>query len=157
MTNNIILEPLSKENWEQCANLQVSDSQKENLPTNLHSIAELQFYPQTKAFAIKDDSDLVGFLTCGIPEDYSAPKIFRFMIEKKFQRQGYGAAALKKVVKMLFDESNADEVQVCYHPNKDELKRFYGSVGFKEREILPTPRRSEGKMLATVRRENFVG
>jgi diamine N-acetyltransferase len=150
------LVPLSTENWEACAALKVREGQEDALPGNLYSIAELNFYPQTRAVAIENkDRVVVGFATFGVPEDGGAPKIFRLMIDGEYQGRGYGQAALVEIVRELFESSGAEEVQVCYHPRKHELKEFYGSVGFAERELLPDRRQREGKMLAVLRREDF--
>jgi len=155
MKREILLQPLNADNWEACTNLKLLDSQQDALPSNMYSIAELQFYPQTKAYAITYGDGIVGFTTCGIPADGGSPKIFRLMIGKDFQGRGYGKSALRKVITLLFDKSESNEIQVCYHPNMKELKKFYSSVGFKEKEILLSSRRAEGKMLATLQREDF--
>lgn len=150
----ITLKPLDKTNWQKVANLQLTEEQKDNLPNNLHSIAELQFYPQTKAVVIYNNDDTaVGFATFGMPVEEKAPKIFRLMIDKDYQGKGYGKQAARVIIKDLL--INADEVQVCYNPNSDFLKRFYSSLGFKEKGILPAERRASGKMLAVLLKKDF--
>jgi diamine N-acetyltransferase len=150
------LAALDKDNWEACARLKVRADQEDALPGNLYSISELNFYPQTTAVAILNENQVVvGFATFGVPEDGGAPKIFRLMIDRQYQGVGYGRAALIEIVRELFAWSGSQEIQVCYHPGKSELKNFYGSVGFVERELLPDRRQPEGKMLAVLRRESF--
>jgi diamine N-acetyltransferase len=150
------LESLNKTNWEVCARLAVGADQEDALPSNLYSIAELNFYPRTNAVVIlNEDQVIVGFATFGVPEDNGAPKIFRLMIDKDHQGKGYGKAALIEIVKVLFGSTGADEIQVCYHPRKKGLKHFYGSIGFAEKEILPDKRQEEGKMLALLSRSDF--
>jgi diamine N-acetyltransferase len=152
----IQLEPLDKNNWEACASLKVGANQEDALPSNLFSIAELNFYPQTNAVAILNETQvIVGFATFGVPEDDGAPKIFRLMIDEHHQGKGYGKAALIEIVKELFGSSGANEIQVCYHPKKKELTHFYGTIGFLEKELLPDKRQEEGKMLAILSRSNF--
>lgn len=149
----IMLKSLDRENWQQCAMLQVSEDQKDNLPSNLHSIAELQFYPQTKAAVIYNDDVVVGFVTYGIPTGEKVPKIFRLMIDKAYQGSGYGKQAAKQIIKELL--TGADEVRVCYNPESDSLRKFYASLGFKERETLPSTLRVNGKMLAVLSKEDI--
>lgn len=152
----VTLRPLDVSNWEHCANLQVAPDQSDSLPNNLFSIAELQFYPETRAVAILNDEDtIVGFATYGISIGENVPKLFRFMIDQRYQNKGYGKAALIEILKELFEKTESNEIQVCYHPNRNMLKHFYGSVGFKEKELLPCKRRKEGKMLAVLQRSNF--
>jgi diamine N-acetyltransferase len=150
------LKPIDQSNWEECANLKVNEDQKDALPSNLFSIAELNFYPQTKAVAILNENDaIIGFATFGIPQGESVSKIFRLMIGEKHQGKGYGRAALIEISRELFAANNSEEIQVCYHPHKKSLKEFYGSIGFKEKELLPCKRREEGKMLAVLSRDDF--
>lgn len=150
------MEPLNETNWEECIKLELKDSQKDALPGNVYSIAQLNFFPQTKGVAILDkDGKIVGFTTYGIPKGESVSKIFRLMIDKSYQSKGYGKAALIAIIKELFRINKSDEIQVCYDPTSKELKRFYASVGFKEQKILPDKKRKEGKMLATLQRNNF--
>lgn len=149
----IILKPLDRNNWQKSANLQLAEEQKDNLPGNLHSIAELQFYPQTKAAVIYNNEDVVGFATYGMPVGEKAPKIFRLMVDKSYQGKGYGKEAARTIIKELL--TSANEVQVCYNPKSDFLKKFYSSLGFKEKGLLPSERRSDGKMLAVLSKEDF--
>ncbi|OGF35162.1 hypothetical protein A2482_00525 [Candidatus Falkowbacteria bacterium RIFOXYC2_FULL_48_21] len=152
----IKLKPINSSNWEECANLNVSADQMSALPSNLFSIAELNFYPQTKAVAILNTKDkIIGFATYGTPENEKVSKIFRLMIDEKHQGKGYGRAALTEIAKELFFKNNSDEIQVCYDPNRSSLKNFYGSIGFKEKELLPCKRRREGKMLAVLSCDDF--
>jgi len=151
----ITLEKLNKSNWEACSKLELAEEQKGNLPSNIVSIAELNFFPNTTAVAIKNDDEIVGFGTFGIPEGEKVGKIFRLMIDKRHQKKGFGKMALIEMIKTLFDEHKLDTVEVCYHPKSEILKRFYASVGFEEKEILPAKMRPEGKMLAILKKENF--
>jgi len=155
-STTIKLTPLTKSNWEECAKLEVNADQKEALPGNLFSIAELTFYPRTKAVAILNNKDeIVGFATFGIPEGENMPKIFRLMIDKKHQGKGYGKMALVEIVKELFTQNDSNKIQVCYQASRKALKDFYGSIGFKEKELLPCKHNKDGKMLALLRRDDF--
>ena len=150
------LKPLNKNNWEACANLKVSDEQRDSLPDNMYSIAELNFYPQSRAVAITNNEEqIIGFATFGIPDGENVSKIFRLMIDESQQGKGYGKAALIQIVKRLLKENNDCEIQVCYNPEKPDLKKFYSSVGFKEQGVIPSKRSEKGKMLATLKPDDF--
>jgi len=161
----IILEALNKNNWKTCANLKVKAEQKDSIPDNLISIAELNFYPNTEAVAIvkqnqkTKENTIVGFATFGTPEcaeKEKMSKIFRLMIDEKYQGKGYGRQALIQIVEKLFIENKSKQIQVCYHPNKEKLKQFYTSLGFKNQEILQCELRKEGKMLAVLELNVFM-
>ncbi|MEZ4498592.1 MAG: PfkB family carbohydrate kinase [Thermomicrobiales bacterium] len=56
------LHPLTVDNWEDAARLEVDASQTEYIETNLWSIAELQFYPSLSGNVIVARGTVVGFL-----------------------------------------------------------------------------------------------
>jgi len=68
------------------------------------------------------------------------------MIGKDFQGQGYGRASFQALLDRILEEYDTSQVQLNYHPNKEDLRSFYASFGFKDIEILPCNLRSEGKM-----------
>lgn len=152
----ITLEKLNAQNWEACANLELHEAQKNALPSNIISIAELNFYPATKAFAIKHNDEVIGFATYGKPDTGGNPKLFRLMIGKQYQGKGFGKTALRTILENMFQEYACDVLGVCYEPNNELIKGFYASVGFEEKEILPSKIRKEGKVLAVLNKENFV-
>lgn len=150
------LEKLSAQNWKECAELKLKEEQTDSLPDNWTSIAELNFYPETKAFAIKnEEGKVVGFATYGMPVGESYPKLFRLMIDKDHQGKGYGKAALKEILNRMFEEYKSEKLQVCYRPNDPIVKKFYESVGFQEKAILESKIRPEGKVLAELEIRNF--
>lgn len=151
----IKLSPLSIHNWEKCAKLKVKQNQEDNLPPNLFSIAELNFYPKTKAFVIELEEETIGFVTFGVIEENKKSKIFRLMIDGAYQGKGYGTIALTQLSQFIFDTLNSEEIHVCYNPDKAALSHFYQSVGFKEIEIQPSKFRKEGKMLAILNKKDF--
>lgn len=78
------------------------------------------------------------------------------MIDGKYQGKGYGKAALIEIIKEIFANYRLNEIQVCYHPESKELRKFYMSIGFKQEKILPCKYRKEGKMLAILNRNDFL-
>lgn len=90
----IRLEPIQRNNWEDCSNLKLADQQRKFLPSALHCIAELQFWPNSKGFALKTTDELVGLVVFGLDESKNW-KIFRLLIDKNHQRKGYGRAAMQ--------------------------------------------------------------
>lgn len=58
---SVHLKPLNSFNREICAKLQVAPHQVDALPSNRHSIAQLQCYPKTEAVAlVNDEEEVVG-------------------------------------------------------------------------------------------------
>ena len=82
------LKEINKENFWEVIELGVKDEQKEYVLDNSISIAQAKIQPECIPMAIYDDETLVGFLMYCIDTDDGNYWIYRFMIDKKFQRMG---------------------------------------------------------------------
>ena len=55
-----------------------------------------------------------------------------FQIDRRFQRRGYGRAALVALIEALRDKPGCREIVLTYLPANDPARRLYASVGFTE-------------------------
>ena len=137
--SDIILLPITLENWKQCIALAADESQREFVPSNLYSIAEAQFYPDARPLAIYNvDEQMVGFVMYGRDVFTGKWKIFRLMIDAIQQRKGYGRAAMEQVIHDIQQQPDGDEILICYHDTNEGARRLYGALGFVEQEIDET-------------------
>ncbi len=84
----------------ECLNLNVSEAQNAFVASNMFSLAQAWVYYETAyPFAIYSDDIMVGFIMLGYYEKKSIYNIWRFMIDEKYQRKGYGKATLLLAVK----------------------------------------------------------
>jgi diamine N-acetyltransferase len=127
----VSLEVVDKDNWEACAALTLAESQRGFLPSNLQSIAEAQFYPRARSRAVYSYDDLVGYALYGIDETTGHWKIFRLMIDERFQGRGYGRGAMRVILEDIRQEK-AEVVLVRYNFENEVARRLYESFGFKE-------------------------
>lgn len=127
--------------------LSVDDSQKNFVATNTESIIEA-YTTITSGnialpFAIYHEDCPVGFVMFGYGAtgDEGEPAIahnnyclWRFMIDKKYQKQGIGRQALRAALQYL--ETNpcgkAEYCWLSYEPENMVAQRFYSSEGFWE-------------------------
>ncbi|MEX9566628.1 hypothetical protein [Providencia vermicola] len=65
----VTLVGLNQDNWEDCADLQVSEEQAQFIASNLYSIAEVQFLPRFIVKGIQHQDTLVGLVMYGIDPD----------------------------------------------------------------------------------------
>nr|WP_307773226.1 GNAT family N-acetyltransferase [Providencia stuartii] len=129
----VTLVKLDKNNWEDCADLQVSETQSQFIASNLYSIAEVQFLPNFTVKGIQHEEVLIGLVMYGIDPDDGNYWIYRFMIDKNYQRLGYGRQAMALVIDEI-KLSNQDKIptmMIGYHTNNLEAHLFYQSVGFE--------------------------
>ena len=127
----ISLRSVTVDNWKACANLTLGKGQEDFVPSNLYSIAEAQFYPGSRSRAVYTNDDLVGYVLYGIDENTGHWKIFRLMIDERYQGKGYG----KKVMKLMLEDirgENARVVLVRYSLENEIARRLYENFGFKE-------------------------
>ena len=100
-------------------------------------------------FAIYNDEKVVGFLMIGYNEaamydyygDLKAPgvsrnnySIWRFMIDKRYQKRGYGKAAMRLALDFIrtLPCGQAEYCFLSYEPENTVAAKLYHSFGFEE-------------------------
>ena len=132
--------------WE-IVKLSVEEEQKNFVATNTESIIEAYTMITSGGvalpFGIYDDDCLVGFVMFGYGSsgDEGEPIIaknnyciWRFMIDKQFQRQGLGRKALLASLQYLKSMpcGKADYCWLSYEPDNLAAQKLYSSEGFCE-------------------------
>lgn len=93
----IALRRITKENYEECFALKVTDSQMDFVPSNVYSLAQAWIFIFTSfPFAIYDDNTMVGFIMLGYYEIKNYYTIWRFMIDENYQNKGYEKSAYSR-------------------------------------------------------------
>ena len=118
-------------------NLKVSSEDQKFIASNDRSMAEAHFSDQAWCRAIYADEIPVGFVLladeeCGTrknPEPNCA--LWRFMIDDRFQRMGFGTAALRLVVEHVRTHEQATMLLTSYIPQNVSAENFYLKFGFK--------------------------
>ncbi|MGF7050816.1 diamine N-acetyltransferase [Paenibacillus sp. DS2015] len=134
----ISLKSIEKSNWEECIQLKVREDQEDNMASNLYSIAEVQFLNGFICKAIYLDEAMIGFVMYGMDPDDNNYWIYRFMIDERYQNNGYGKKALQLVVEEInIQENKTDKLLLGYSNSNETARRLYRSVGFVETGIAP--------------------
>lgn len=133
----IVLRAITKDNWETAAGLNVRDDQADFVTPNVWSIAESKFYAPLQPTAIYDGGTMVGFLMFGRDPQDGQFWLYRFMIDTRYQRRGYGRAALQRLIDLLRRTPNSPELNVGYNANNSAAEALYLSVGFKKSGVAP--------------------
>ena len=132
----VYLKPVSVSNWKACIALELTPSQEKFIPSNLYSIAESQFYEQAKSTAIyNEENQLVGYALFGRDIFINKWKIFRIMIDKSFQGNGYGESAIKEIIRQISQEIDGNDILISYQNDNQVARRLYAKLGFIEKEI----------------------
>ena len=132
---DIRLADVTAENWRAVIRLELDESQKALVASNLYSIAQSKFDEAARPRAIYAGDDVVGFLMYDILEHEDGPheaSIYRFMIDRRHQRQGYGRAALRQAIDQIRKMPGLEKISICYMAGNAVAQRFYASFGFVE-------------------------
>ena len=136
----------AKNIWKICA-LEVAEDQRNFVATNTQSILEaycaISSGGVAMPYGIYDGETPVGFVMLGFGcEDWEdAPEIakdtyniWRFMIDRRYQRKGYGKQAMEAVLRLVetFPHGKADWVWLSYEPENQVAAELYRSLGFRE-------------------------
>ena len=126
----IVLMPITVQNWESAASLDVDDQQRDFIRSNAWSIAESLYHPELKPMGIYRGGTMVGFLMYGSAQQDGRVWIFRIMIDRRYQGQGLGKEALQRVLRRMRDEGYT-EVNIGWDPANEVAERLYLKQGFQ--------------------------
>lgn len=143
----IELRKITHENLYEIVNLSVADSQSKFVASNSTSIMDAYVAITNDGialpFGIYADDKAVGFImfSYGAKKDGSIPAIayqnyciWRFMIDARYQKQGYGKEAVCEAIKYMrsFPCGKAEYCWLCYESENIAAKTLYEKCGFKE-------------------------
>lgn len=133
----IELRPITAENWEQAIGLCVSPEQAQFVPSVAVSLAKAYIRPDGMTYDpigiyATATGEMVGFYSCIYrPHNTRVVYIGGFLIDQRFQRQGYGVATMRLFLKNIqSDLPECEGVYLTVHPENRSAERFYSQFGF---------------------------
>jgi diamine N-acetyltransferase len=126
----VTLEEITADNLRAVMDLQVKPEQDDFVAPNSVSIAQYCYTDEAWMRAIYADGEPVGFVL--LSERRSVPRyyLWRYMIDGRHQRLGFGARALQLVIDYVRTLPNATEIYVTYVPAPGGPRDFYAGIGF---------------------------
>ncbi len=145
--NSVVeLREIDSDNFKAVSRLRVAPDQQRFIATNDHSIAEAHFSDQAWFRAIYADDTPVGFAMladelCGTRADPDPNcLLWRFMLDERYQRLGFGTRALEQVVEHVRTHRDAEMLLTSYLPGNVSAANFYRKFGFVPNETrYPAP------------------
>lgn len=130
----ISLEEITSRNIHAVLALEVAEEQKATYPRcNAHSIAEGLFPADEDPVwmrAICHHGEPIGFMmTSEVPADGDY-FLWRMMIDKHHQGKGYGAAAMRLLIRRIEDNGNPHLLFLSHLQDNTAAGRFYTKLGF---------------------------
>lgn len=138
MATKVHLRRVTRENFRECLNLQVAESQKNFVATTTESLAEAYVNPNLFPLAVYDVSacgyeqpevPMIGFTMYEIVAGVGF--IMRLIIDRKYQRQGYGRATTIEVIRRLKLSPEVEIIATSHLKENKIAARLYQSLGFQ--------------------------
>lgn len=130
----VTLRDLTRDNWGECIRLTLHGNQQGNLASNVETIAESKFEEHHRLRAIYHNDRLVGLLAYAHEDDPPDDElfwIFRLMVDKNYQRQGIGLAAMRLAITEI-RELGARRIRTMHKPTNLAAASLYRKLGFRD-------------------------
>lgn len=134
----IELRKITESNRVHVSMLEVWDSQKQYIATNrtsLETAEKEEYHNIARPFAIYADDKLVGFTMFAFDlasnDPYDRYWLWRFMIDKRLQGNGYGSAALETIL-AYFQSHGADHILLSTKESNTAALSLYHKYQFEE-------------------------
>jgi diamine N-acetyltransferase len=127
----VSLRAVTRENLQEVLLLSVEPEQARFVASNAVSIAQAHFHSDVAWFrAIYADDTAVGFLM--LHDDPEKPEyhLWRFMIDHRHQKLGYGRDALELLLDHVRRRPGATALTLSYVPGDGSPGAFYERMGF---------------------------
>lgn len=134
----VTLRDVDGSNWRACIKLDLHPHQRGFVASNVATIAESKFEPHYILRAVYLDEQVVGLLAyCHEtePEDRQLYWIFRFMIDRRHQRQGIGEEAVSIALRELA-ALGAARIRTMHKPDNSVAATLYAKLGFRPIGVL---------------------
>ena len=145
----ISLRKITRENEIECIyRIKTTEEQKLFVDSNVESLAEA-FVSITNGglatpYAVYNDETMVGFVMYTYadkpgmdlkpPYEFPCYYIWRLLIDKNHQGNGYGKGAVAKLIEEIktMPHGKADRIYTSWHPDNIASKSVFASFGFEE-------------------------
>lgn len=132
MSEEISLRDVNDENVQAVIDLSVSDSQTEFVAPNVVSLAEAFATTKVWVRAVYAGDEPVGFVMLSDNDEKPRYYLWRFMIDHRHQRNGYGSQALELVHEYVRGRPNGTEIYLSYVPAEGGPEGFYKAHGYED-------------------------
>ena len=127
----IVLRAIDGYNFRRITELSVTEEQKGFVASNVYSLAQAYAMPECRPLAVYEGMEPVGFVMYALDADDQEYWIYRFMIDRRFQRRGYGRQALRLLIERIRAEApDRRALYISCEPENAAALALYTSFGF---------------------------
>ena len=138
----VTFQAVTAENWRAVGELEVDEGQGTYVAPNLYSLVEAAYgFPGELAhlvltpLAIYAGPTLVGFTLYNSSPERDRFFIMRLMVDRRFQRCGYGTAAVRLLLQQFGANPQAKEAAISYNAGNEAARKVYLRCGFVELRV----------------------
>ena len=140
------LVPVTAENWKQAVFLTTDPDRKipldeKWLANNAFSLVQCRFDADWDCRLMMDGETAVGFVFYGYWREEDRYLLCRYMIDVKYQRQGYGKAFLPIVVEQIRSQYGCADVYTSVDDTNNQAVSLYKNYGFEPTEEMDAEER----------------
>ena len=128
--STVTLREITEKTVNAILNLKVAPAQEQFVANNAVSLAQAHFSKYAWFRAIYADETPVGFMLLYDNPDEPTYYLWRFMLDERYQRLGFGRKAMGLLVDYVRTRPNATELSLSYVPQEGGPKEFYERLGF---------------------------
>ena len=110
-------------------NLQVFAEQQTFIESMAENLKESDQFPEWESAGIYDGNQLIGYAMYGRWQD-GRVWLDRFLIDQRFQGQGYGKAACRLLMLMLIEKYQTNKLYLSVYDTNSSAIRLYQQLGF---------------------------
>jgi diamine N-acetyltransferase len=137
----VTLREITAETLRSILELKVGPDQDGLVAPNAVSIAQAHFSEHAWFRAIYADETPVGFVMLDDQPEKPEYYLWRYMIDARYQKLGFGRQALLLLIDHVKTRPNATELFLSYVPKETGPKGFYEKLGF-----VPTGKVHDGEV-----------
>ena len=121
---------IDRHNYLSVLDLSVAEEQRRFVASNMYSLAQAFVQPECVPLALYAENRPVGFVMYALDEDDHEYWIYRLMIDKRYQRRGYGREAMRMLIERIQADENHRVIYISFEPENAVAKALYESLGF---------------------------
>ena len=127
----VSLREITKDTVKSILALEVAEGQEDLVGDNGNSLAQALFEEKAWYRGIYAGDEPVGFLMLSIDREKPEFYLWRFMIDAKQQRKGYGKRAIELLIEEVRAQPEAKELTLHVMDLPHSAVSFYEALGFK--------------------------
>ena len=142
--SEVCLRAVTEENFRACIALEVEPSQKDLVAPNVYSLAQAKVNDRLTPWAIYDrkvlgreigpEDAMVGF--CMVQVMDGVGFVMRLMVDRRFQRRGYGRATMAEVIRRWKATPEVETIATSFRKGNVAAEALYRSLGFVDNPMI---------------------